>query len=256
MILMFMAYSETKNKIVDVSDEYNLEEIFSCPDVNCPAKLKIKSPFGKTAKHFAQLKSKPHSPECIYASGNNRYLATKPQVRLDIEDIYAGSSIHNAVVHNQSIGEQRSSVPHTRTKQIRTPRDLYEFCVINRLSAEYQNGKTVADIVLDSRNLSKRICFVGVEGLRLVIGETVKYDGNDMIIKVQGRDKSDSPIWLTAHLKMYSSLMQEMRRYLFDTYGNIKGHKIAVFEKWKTDSSYHISCTVNNRQHLIYKIMA
>lgn len=249
---MFTAYSNTKNKIVDVKDEYDLKEEFSCPDPNCPAKLTIRSPSGKRAKHFAQLKSKPHNSECIYASGKDQYLATRPQIRYAIEDIFSGKFEHKLSVEGKKKpSANQADLPHIRSKRIHTPRDLYEFCVVNQISTEYLDGKTVGDIVLDSRNLSKSICVGGIEGIRLVIGETVKYNtNNELVIRVQGRDS----IWLTAHITMPLPLFIDLRKYLFDTYGNIKGHKIAVLGKWQKDKPYHISCVVNNQQNLIYNL--
>lgn len=57
---MFEAYSQKKKMIVNVKDEFDLYEIFLCPNDNCQAELKIKSVTGQRAKHFAKTINSAH----------------------------------------------------------------------------------------------------------------------------------------------------------------------------------------------------
>lgn len=148
---------------------------------------------------------------------------------------------------------QKNKNNESSTKYIRTVNQLLHFCIANELEQEYLNGKTVNDIMIDCRNVNKSKKYEGVSGVLILLGETYKYNEKEHYFIFSITSRSNSKLHLNCKVYMEFSVFNETKKYLFDTYGNIKGHSIAVFGNWKADTKYNVSCTLKNKKHLILK---
>lgn len=248
---MFEAFSKSKNKVVNVENEYNLNEIFYCPDPQCGAKFKIKSPSGRKRKHFARLKSSQHYDDCLYDKDRDYYQKENLLFnKSPIEDIYASKSIFRSKNNRNNELVNSKQNQKVEVKNISTPLQLYKFCVQNSLDTIYQEDITVNDIVVDYRNLVNEKLYFGFDNLRLVIAKTYRYSLKDNCIQMylkQGK--------YMLHLSVYldTSVLNEVLKYIFDTYGTFSGHTIAILEYWKKTTAFHCSCTITNVKHIMYK---
>lgn len=253
---MFEAYSQSKKCVVNVSSEFNLKEVFNCPNPQCDAQFKIKSATGKKAKHFAKLRSSQHIKGCPFEQSENSFLDCPNLVKYSIENIFNDfKSPKNKGVNLENKKYQSNAADNSGKKFIRTPKQLYSFCISNDLNTSYCEGLTVGDIILDSRNLLQNKNYEGITGYRLVVAQTIKYDipTHTIKLKLTQRTKNNKTINLTVIVKMHNELLAELKNYILDTYNKFSGIYIVIFGNWKTDKQYHISCTVENKKHLMFK---
>lgn len=251
---MFEAYSQSKQKPMNVKYEFNLNEEFSCLNSNCTAKFKIKSTSGKKAKHFARLKSTPHIQGCPYEKGYNKYLENDDIQKSAIEDIFEDEKNPNEPI----ILSQKLSPSKNMGKRdliyIRTPKQLLKYCIANDLKTEYQDGITVNDIILDNRNLLDNGNLKGVTGIRMILAETINYKSpNSLFLKLWTKTKKGDELTLHINVMIEPFILKSTILYMLDTYGDFGKHNIAIFGDWKIDNEYHISCNLKDRKHIIYK---
>lgn len=251
---MFDAYSEVTGTIVNVKDAFNLKEVFRCPNPLCTAKFTIHSANGKRAKHFSRLPSTSHTTNCPFANGNEKYLRDDGIVKCSIDTIFYGkirpeleATTTGRICNNGNDSESNKIV------FVRTPSQLLNFCMTNPLTREYLSGKTVDDIILDSRNLVSQGRFRGVSGLRFIVGTTLGSKSRDtMYIRVQALSKHKKNVTLYAAAKMENAMLLELQRYLINTYGSCVGQKVAILGDWSVDREYWVSCVVQNKKHIIF----
>lgn len=251
---MFEAFSESKNAIVNIHNEYNLNELFECPNPNCEAKFKIKSANGKKAKHFARLKSTPHIFGCPYNISSAINAQDENLLKNPIEDIFNDSFVPSTKMKNQSnsinVGNRNTTFKH-----VRTPRQLLSLCINSDLNDEYLDGIKIGDIILDNRNLLTNANFKGISGLRFVLAETVKFERpNMLLLRLWTKTKNNKTPTLNINVFMYPGLLDNLINYVLSTYNNVfVGHSIAVFGDWMNDKPYNISCHVTDKKHIIFK---
>lgn len=248
---MFTAFSKSKNDEVSVENEYDLSEVFLCPNPKCSAKFKIKSAHGKKAKHFAKTKDSIHIDKCLYDFGNNSFCNDDNLVKYQLDEIF--NQTKKIKKNNTSSNTKKNENNESSTRYIRTAKQLLLFCIANNLEHEYLNGNTVNDIMVDCRNVNKSKKYEGVSGILMLLGETYKYNEKEHYFIFSINSRSNPKIHLNCKVYMERPVFYETKKYLFDTYGNIKGHSIAVLGNWEIDSKYNISCTLKNKKQLILK---
>lgn len=255
---MFYAYSIKQQKVVCAQSITDLNDTFMCLNDKCNAELSLKSINGKRKAHFCAKPSKPHVHGCIYGTSVSEY-SGNDFVKVPLNNIYHRRSPlpNNKTNDGYKPANQRSdNLPNQ--KYIRTPISLLNFCMAHHLEDEYLDGLTVNDIILSNSNLCYNANFEGIKGLRLVIGNTYKYDPeNKMIVmKVTTTTSRDKHICLRADILLSPKQFSEINEYLFNIFGKqFKGHSIAVLEEWKTVDKYHISCRVQSPKNVIYKFV-
>lgn len=254
---MFEAYSQSKHRIVNVKDEFDLNEVFLCPNPQCSAKLTLRSVNGKRAKHFGRLKSSPHCGDCPYDHSQQSYINGEHVVKYPLEAIFNGvSGRKESDNYDQRKKSDRPSLSDTKQNFVRTPKQLYYFCISNALDTPYTDTLTVGDIVLDNRNLQHNANFRGISGLRLVIAETVRYDKDDKYLQLvlHQRTVHNKNLKTKVFVYMEDELIREVNKYLFDTYKSFPKHHIAVLGIWTIRENHEISCTLKNKSHLIFRL--
>lgn len=254
---MFEAYSQSKKCVVNVSSEFNLKEVFNCPNPQCDAQFKIKSATGKKAKHFAKLRNSQHIEGCPYEQYKNDFLNSPDLIKYSLDDIFNDFKNPKTECANSENQKYKSNSDNNfGNKFIRTPKQLYSFCISNDLNTPYCEGLTVGDVILDSRNLLQNKNYEGITGYRIVVAQTVKYDNHTQTVnlKLSQRTKNNKTVTLNISVKMYDKLLAELRNYIFDTYDRFSGNYIVIFGNWKIDSKYNISCIIENKKHLIFKL--
>ena len=255
---MFEAYSTKNREIVSVQTQFDLSEIFSCPNPSCTAKFKIKSASGKRKKHFARLKTTEHSDTCPYKDAKSDYVNKDDLMKFPIEEIYSYTKSSKST--DREILHQRESTNSSKVRQVfvRTPKQLYYFCVSNALNTAFYDNLLVKDIVLDYRNLFYEKNFLGISGLRLVVAKTHKFyiQGNKNIVelRLERVTQNGKPICLTIVLEMEYHLFQNLKRHILQTNNNrFAGYTVAVFENWETTKKFYIKGIIQSDKHLMFK---
>lgn len=250
MLVLFEAFSKTKNRVVNVEEEYDLNEIFYCPNSECNVPLKIKSPSGKKRKHFAKLKNHCHIEDCPYDKKNKYQQSMDSNFnKLSVEDIF------NNRRTNQSAKVKDNTKTITANKHkainIATPLQLYKFCIQNSLDTVYLEDIVVNDIIVDYRNLIKDKLYFGIEGLRLVVAKTYRYSLKDNSIMLYLNSEK-----YTLHLTIYldTLLLNEVLKYIFDTYESFSGHTIAIMGVWEKESNFNSVSVIVHENHIMYKL--
>lgn len=249
---MYTAYSNTKKKLVDVEDEYDLFEEFSCPNPGCPARFTIRSVTGQRAKHFAKLPSTDHVKDCPFASDKERYSNPSMVRALSLETIYENMrQVQNTSPQNGTSGRKHEAA-QPKMLVINTPNKLLQYCLRNPFYQEYLPGVKIDDIFLCSENLIKYGRFKGVEGIRLVVGETTQDWGRSQLrLTVRKTSRNNKNVWLNVSVNTDVGICAAIRNHLTSTYGRKDGQLLAVFGNWEIDRQYNISCTVDCKSHII-----
>lgn len=250
---MFVAYSEKLHDKVNVRDAYDLDEVFCCLNPHCTAKFTIRSATGKKSKYFGRLKSTPHIPGCEYEMGDSRYVQPDLQIRSSIEAIYG--DFLNPDTHQKGGRSHHEGKKNTVNKlRISTPKTLLNFCLMNSLKTEYAPSIKVDDIILDKRNLIDKGRFEGIEGYRILVGETVeRYKNDELALLLTAVSRYGKQVYLHATAKVDPEQLRYIRKHIINTYSSYEGHPIAIFGKWKIDRKYYISCSVPDKKHIILK---
>lgn len=250
---MFEALSKTKNVIINAKDAYDMDEIYKCPNPNCPAELKLRSVNGKRTKHFFCGKNMhKHAPDCPFSLS----LESTPTELIEkntLEDIFENAQIRDKNCHDTLTQKKKVGSPNVSKAYVRTPKQLLQFCLGHDLKTKYTDNLMVDDIIIDSRNLQANGNFKGISGLRLIVGNTIKFDNATLSILFKVSCISTKGKRLTLYCTAFTSkeLLNKVATHYNNTYGNFGGHSIAVFGKWEIDESYHISCIVDRDRNLI-----
>lgn len=252
-VRMFDAFSVTKNLIVNVKNEYNLNEVFECPNPNCGAKFKIKSANGKKAKHFARLQSTPHTIGCPYKLKSEMNLQDENLVKMPISDIYMDTKLPNEKKAKARKGYILKS-NEVSPKFVRTPLQLLSLCINSNLEEHYSENLKIGDIILDNRNLLVDANFEGICGLRLVLAETVRFEKpNTLYLKLWTKTRNNKTPTLYITVLMQQHILEKLINHVLKTHGTFGGHSVAVFEEWSIEKPYNIICEIKNEKHILYK---
>ena len=250
---MFEAYSDKQGKIVDISQAWDIKELYHCPNPHCSALFRIRCATGDRAKHFCRSKETPHSPGCTYEFGSKEYIDSGAFIKSDLETIFSRGTPKGG----HSFGAKRVSTfsdVSSRTQYISTPRQLLTYCVSNQLSTEYLPGIKVDDIILDNRNLACKRRYEGITGLRLLVAKYDKPFGPDMIqLRLTASRKYRGDVFIKAWIRMPTEHFLEIKKHIDDTYvkKGISNPTIAVLGKWKIEDKYLISCYSEDLKHII-----
>lgn len=249
---MYTAYSNTKKKLVDVEDEFDLFEEFSCPNPQCTARFTIRSVTGKRAKHFAKLPSTDHIKNCPFANDKERYSNPSMIRALSLESIYENMrQVQRGNPQNGTHGKRRGAA-QPQMLVINTPNKLLQYCLRNPLYQKYLPGIRIDDILLCSQNLIKYGRFKGIEGIRMIVGTTVRnWENNQLKLEIRKTTQTGKNIWLNVLVKSSVEICSNIRKHLATTYGEYPGQALAVFGYWSIDKPYNISCTVDCKSHII-----
>lgn len=256
-VYMFSAYSIVKGRVIDISEAYDLQEIFTCPEPFCDAKFSIRGVTGNRAKHFARLPSSTHRDDCPYATSNMKYLRQDALVKSSINEIFNNIRTNSRETNTTGTCKILNTLAKNNDSNriyIHTVKQLLDYCQINRMEEEYLPGITVDDIILDSRNLQQAGRFRGIQGRRLVVGVTLKSESkNTLYLVVRAKTKLNKTLTLHVATRMDSKLLKEIKQYFFETNQKLEGHTVAIFEDWKIDRDYWISCVVSNKSHVVFR---
>lgn len=253
---MFEAYSYTTRDVVGVENAYDIEEVFSCPNPHCSAKFIIRSADGKKKKHFARKPSTPHVKGCFYNIPVDSSFTNKNSIKTSVEEIFYAADQEKKQVPNI----RRAVTSKNSTEYpiyIRTPKQLLKFCTSNKLDTVYMNNILVKDVILDSRNLAEHQQAEGIEGIRLLAGETSgKYyctRKQTLYFHVFGHSNSNIPLTLHASVVIPErSFYDQIIKYLYT--GDETRKPIVVFGDWVIDKKFNVSCTLNRKSNVLYKL--
>lgn len=252
---MFDAYSIIKGCRVNVKEVYNLTETFNCLNPDCSAVFSIRSPNGKITKHFARHPSTPHINGCLYRLNTGSFNENDHTIKSSIDSILvgAGTSINRDTARAYNSSETNLE---NHIKYIRTPNQLFKYCLYSSLDTVYSDNLTINDIVLDSRNLAENKRYEGVNGIRLLIGQTLKYEysSQSIMIKTEARSSLGTRLTLYAKVKMHSDTFKKTIKYILESNNKMfSGYTIAVLGTWKIEEKYNISCVVTHGRNIVYE---
>lgn len=252
---MFTAFSTNLSKPINIDDVTDLNDTFVCLNKKCSAEFHIKSLNGEKKNHFCRYHRTQHVAGCPYDFNHNNYIDDEMLIKSSVMDIYnhARKPVLSSKNSSSKVTVNQGNI---RNKSyINTTKQLLRYCLVNQIDKLYDDKTAVGDIILDNRNLLTNENYKGISGLRLVVGETVRYIQNDFSfqIKVSTVTQTGREVYLTANVYMPMVQYKKIRDYLMDTFGNIKGHQIAVLGIWKTEKRYNISCNVTEQTNIVYK---
>ena len=143
------------------------------------------------------------------------------------------------------------------TENVHTPRQLLIYCISNSLDTIYLDDITVGDIIIDSRNIKQNAMFRGVNGIRVLLGTTVKFDVSNKAITfyVTSPTKENKLVTLTATVKLDQKIFDLVVGYYLNRYNKkFKGHQIAVMGNWIKTAEYHMETSVNNLKQIVFRL--
>jgi len=251
---MFDAYSKEKGRRENIKDVYNLSETFCCLNPDCMALFSIRSANGKTTKHFLRHSSTPHISGCPYNFNGVSFNDNDFTIKSSVESILAGAgtSIDRETARTIIISETNQE---NQIEYIRTPKQLRNFCLYSSLDTIYSDNVTINDIVLDSRNLAEKKRYEGVTGIRLLTGQTIKYENSSksILIKTEARSKVGTRFTLYAKVYMLSDMFMKAKKYILESNGKVfSGYTIAVLGNWKIVEKYTVSCELTQGRNIIF----
>lgn len=258
---MFVAYSKKLQDIVHINDVKDLKDEFSCLNPYCTAKFYVRAvnSDGKSA-HFAKWPKQHHIPGCPYAMEDGKYIDTGQIIKTPVEDIYNQISALKTETSPQTPPKHKTTNDIIVSKTyIRNVRQLLQYCISNDLNTYYLDDVKVKDIILDARNLELTYNFMGITGLRLLLGTTYKYEaisnGYNIFFNVKSvSKKTGSNLALHACVTVSEKQGNDIISYILNTFEKIfKGHSIAVLGDWTTTSTFFVSCTALTPSHVVYR---
>lgn len=249
---MFEAYSFSLNDTINILQVKNPNEQFGCLNRNCSARFIAKSLNGSIAKHFCRLKTTPHISGCLYALESSKYHHTKSLDKFSIYDILNTNCNHN----NGHNSNSKNQGEHRVTNNIHTPKQLFSFCVSNPIDTVYMDNLTVGDIIIDSRNLKQNALFRGTNGIRIILGTTIKFDfsNNSITFQVNAPTKNNNGVTLTAVAYAEREMIELVVEYILKKHDRkFKNHHIAVMGNWEKTSEYNMKTSVTNVNQIIFR---
>lgn len=252
---MFEAYSIKKHSNIKIDDVVDLSDTFKCLNPTCKAEFTVKGLNSSiVSKHFAKKKTTPHIKGCPYSLFSNKYINNSDMVKADLFEIYEHTEKKKTYHNSTTVSKNKTS--KTSISRITTPNQLLNFCISNKLHTEYKDGITVNDIIIDERNLLFASNFEGVNGLRLIVGRTYKFDdkANILYMYVTTKTKNGKTIKLNVTVSLSPKQLSEIIKYILETYNNtFANHAIAVYEIWETEAKYNVKCNISHMDNIIYK---
>ena len=248
---MFDAYSFSLNDVISISQVKNANEQFGCLNRECNARFIPKALNSNISKHFCRLPTAPHTDGCPYVMESSRYHSTKILDKYTLEDIL--NLNNNANYNNRNNDNRRKEL--RETENVHTPRQLLIYCISNSINTIYIDDITVGDIIIDSRNIKRNALFRGVNGIRILLGTTVKFDviNRTIIFSIMSTTKDNKAVTLTATIKSNLKIFDLVVGYYLKRYNNrFKGHQIAVMGDWVADKKYHMITTIKNPKQIIF----
>lgn len=232
----------------------DLNDIFLCLNPQCEAEYYIKGINSERKVHFCHKHNKPHIKGCPYDMGLTKYLDDDNIVKSSLQDIY--SHIRRTAKNISSVHCDYSVQGAFRKTYINTTKDLFYFCISNPLNTIYESEVTINDIIVDKRNICDSANFKGFHGLRLVVGDTIKYDLTQKYIRLRTSTitKNGKTIHFDSIVHMEYNQIHEIIRYILDTFNNtFSGHTLAVLGEWTNPEKYLVECIVKEPTNIVYK---
>lgn len=251
---MFYAHSFRKDDTICADKVTDTSEIFSCLNEDCDAQFKVRGVNSNRTVHFAKCRGSDHIDGCPYIYASGQYKENGCFIKHDLLSIFNSSSISRKNVRRNP-GQSREPDDKENKKYVRTPKQLLDYCLSNKLDTEYIDNITVNDVIVDIRNISNCENYKGVSGLKLLLGQTFRYDKEEssLVFKIKKRTDNGVEMCLTAKIFVSPQQLREINAHLFDRYGNFAGHPIAVLGDWKTENECNVITTVENPRNVIYR---
>lgn len=248
---MRVAYSFKLGHNVNINEVVDTGEIFGCLNRACTAHYKVRAINSNVNTHFGRLPSTKHIKGCVYNFNCQEFLNNSDMIKFDLTSIFQGVKLSRQNVQ-RSVD---SNTSHATKKYIRTPKQLLYYCLANSIETQYTDKLAVNDIILDNRNLLYNGNFQGIEGLRLLLGQTVKYDRKSLSISLRVTDitVNNKCVALNAEIRLSKEQFDEILKFIFGSYDGFGGHYIAVLGMWSKTSKYNIETIVENPKNIIYK---
>lgn len=247
---MFYAYSFSLNDTINISQVKNPNEQFGCLNRNCSAKFTPKALNSSRAGHFCRLRTTPHSEGCLYVLESSKYHNTKELDKHTLYDILNSQSKNNKVSTSHSNFNERRT-----TNNVHTPKQLLAFCVSNPIDSVYMDDVTVGDIIIDSRNIKHNALFRGTNGIRIILGTTLRFDlsNNSIIFLVTAPTNKGGCVTLYATVYAEREQIQPVLDYILNKNKTFKKHHIAVMGEWEKVSDYKMETTITNANQIIFR---
>lgn len=257
---MFEVFSQEKNRIVRIDEATEADRPFCCPNLRCPARFIMKSINGQKAAHFSRLSKTPHIDGCEYDTEKSKFHNSKNLHKSPIEEIYQNSIVGTRLKTEQGGTHHKKNVSGTFPGYIRTPNQLYHFCVSNPLDTEYLPGTTVNDILISSQNLATYGRPEELVGLRMIIGKTAnnfprgRFKDDMIALLVIAETENSKYYRLNVRIRMSPKIYEFVCNHVGMTDNKINKRAVAVFERWEEEwvnECFYISCRLLDTQHII-----
>ncbi len=255
---MFYAYSFRNNDTICADKATDTTELFGCLNEDCDARFKVKGINSDKATHFAKTRDTEHIPGCPFMYSTSEHCDNGDIIKSDILTIFNGKEIRRDNPRGAVNGQNLPS--GKKQKHIRTPKGLLNYCISNRLDTIYIGDITVNDIIIDVRNIDDNENYKGVEGVRLLLGQTLKYKSEENLLTmlIKKRDDTDNSHCLTVDIYMTQEQLSEINRYIFNrnrenNRNRYAGHPIAVLGQWEKVSDGNVKTTIRRNKNVIYK---
>lgn len=219
----------------------------------CRIKPTLKGINSPTIKpYFAKLPSIPHI-NCPCNFFQSLYTETTDFEKLSIKAILNKSPISNPPNTRFRIINDSPSTSNPKIERINTPKRLLKYCLSHDIVSEYDNGILVNDIIVDARNILRNNNYKGFSGIRLIAGNTYKFDKNKSSIIFTVSNPFDKTKQLNAEVFLSDKQLKDICNYIFRSFDKFSMHSIAVLGDWKKISDNNIECTVDRPANVIYR---
>lgn len=117
------------------------------------------------------------------------------------------------------------------------------------------SDRTISDIIVDCRTLFYNKYFEGFSGIKLVLGNTIRFNKSNSSITyvIKRNTKNGKRISLTATVIMNKDIFRDVINHILNTNEKFSSNQIAILGDWQTSSKYNIECTLLKKRNIIYK---
>ena len=252
---MFEVFSVKLQHPINADNVTDLSDTFKCPNCSCDAQYTLRAINSAVRhKHFGRKKSTFHIRNCPYEGENHLYVDNDNLIISDIDEIFEHHS-HSTLSNRMHFPKIENDITtHTCRQYIRTPKQLFNYCISNSIYTVYKDKCRVGDIFLDERNICFDGNFMGKSGLYFILGKTYKYnlDSKSIDMYLKTKTANNKTVFLNITIFVSEKCLREIVTYIIETFQTFSGHSIAVLAKWECDKKYHVKCSASPR-NVIYK---
>lgn len=229
----------------------DLQSSFYCPYLTCGCRMGFKSFNSNQRKdHFFKLPSSNHSSDCYFAT----YYKTKSDshnIDFKTDNFSPENLLNNLFTDNKNshtngnVNENESSSNHLKpkkqlTQQIKTLRQLYNFCVLNAPDKKIKDYLRVVSMFAGYS--TSYVYTTYISGIKLVECKfNNEYNETDRSLHfTYPIQKSDNMLDITTYFKD-QNLFDEMKKKLWDFDG-----VVIIYAEWDNQV-----CTIQSKKQIV-----